>query len=129
MLALWTIRCYVSPTGRDMIDDWYGHQSDELRSALDVTLEYLRQRPRQEWRRPDFDLLSGKMRSIGEIRLKVDKQYRIFGFFGSGRTDFTLLIGASKKGNSYTPKEALETALRRRDDVIADGRRTRVCDF
>jgi hypothetical protein len=30
------------------------------------------------------------MRGIGEIRLKVDKQYRILGFFGPDRSDFTL---------------------------------------
>lgn len=100
MLALWTIRCYVSPSGRDMIDDWNRRQSDEVQAAVDVALEYLVQRPRKEWRRPEFDLLSGKMREVGEIRFKVDKQYRILGFFGPSRSDFTLLVGASKKGKN-----------------------------
>jgi hypothetical protein len=127
MLALWTIRCYLAPTGRDMIDDWYRRQSDEVQGALDVALEYLVQRPRDEWRRPEFDLLSGKMRAVGEIRLKVDKQYRILGFFGPGRSDFTLLVGASKKGKVYSPTGALETALKRMAEVKADGRRSRVC--
>jgi len=79
MLALWTIRCYVSRTGRDMIDDWCGRQTDDVRATLDTALEFLVQRPRNEWRRPEFDLLSGKMREIGEIRLKVGKQYRCLG--------------------------------------------------
>jgi hypothetical protein len=69
MLALWTIRCYVSPAGRDAIDEWYVRQSDGVRAALDVTLEYLAQRPRNEWVRPEFDLLSGNMREVGEIGL------------------------------------------------------------
>jgi hypothetical protein len=112
-----------------MIDDWYGRQSDEVRAALDAALEYLIQRPRNEWRRPEFDLLSGKMREIGEIRLKADKEYRIFGFFGPGRSDFTLLIGASKKGKTYDPIGALETALERMTRVKSDGRRCRACDF
>ena len=111
MLALWTIRCYVSPNGRDMIGDWNGRQSDEVQAAVAVALEYLVQRPRKEWRRPEFDLLSGKMREIGEIRFKVDRQYRILGFFGPSRSDFTLLVGASKKGNNYNPRNALKTAL------------------
>jgi hypothetical protein len=128
-LAIWTIRCYVSPTGRDMIDDWYDRQSDAVQAAVDVALEYLVQRERDEWRRPAFDLLSGKMREIGEIRLKVDKQYRILGFFGPGRRDFTLLVGASKKGQNYDPRNALETALDRMEQVKADGRRSHVCDF
>ena len=112
-----------------MIDHWYNRQSEKVQGALDVALEYLVQRPRSEWRRPEFDLLSGRMRAIGEIRLKVDKQYRVLGFFGPGRSDFTLLIGSSKKGGSYDPKGTLETALKRMSEVVADGRRSRVCDF
>jgi hypothetical protein len=129
MLALWTIRCYVSATGRDMIDDWYKRQTTEIQAALDVALEYLVQRPRNEWRRPEFDLLSGRMRALGEIRLKVDKQYRILGFFGAGRADFTLHIGAGKKGKIYNPTDTLETALRRMAHVTVDGSRSRVRDF
>lgn len=129
MLALWTIRCYVSPSGRDMVDDWNGRQSDEVQAAVAVALEYLVQRPRKEWRRPEFDLLSAKFREIGEVRFKVDKQYRILGFFGPARSDFTLLAGASKKSNNYDPRNTLETALDRMDQVKADGRRSRVCDF
>src|SRR3984893_16651279 len=129
MLPLWTIRCYISRTGRDMIDDWCGRQTDEVRAALDTALEFLVQRPRNEWRRPEFDLLSGKMREIGEIRMKVDKQYRILGFFGPGRSEFTLLIGASKKGKNYDPKNALDTAADRMDDVKRDQGRSRVCNF
>jgi hypothetical protein len=94
-----------------MIDDWHGRQSDEVQATMAVALEYLVQRPRNEWRRPEFDLLSGKLREIGEIRFKVDKQYRILGFFGPSRSDFTLLVGASKKGSNYDPKNALDTAL------------------
>src|SRR6266566_4445383 len=123
MLVLFTFRCYISPSGRDVIDDWYNRQSESVQGAVDVALEYLSQRPRQEWRRPEFDLLSGKMRAIGEIRLKVDKQYRILGFFGPSRSDFTMLIGSSKKGQNYDPPGALDTALNRMKEVLADGRR------
>jgi hypothetical protein len=128
-MALWTFRCYVSPGGRDMIDDWLGRQSDEVQAAMAVAVEYLVQRPRNEWRRPEFDLLSGKMREIGEIRFKVDKQYRILGSFGPSRSDFTLLVGASKKGSNYDPKNALKTALDRLKQTRSDGRLSHVCDF
>lgn len=95
---------------------------------MDVALEFLAQRPRDEWRRPEFDLLSGKIRVLGEIRLKVDKQYRILGFFGPRPSEFTMLVGASKKGRTYDPRAALETALARRAEVLADGRRCCVWD-
>ena len=128
-LALWTFRCYVSPSGRDMIEDWYRRQSDEVQTAFDVVREFLEQRPRDEWRRPDFDILSGKLRVLGEIRFKVDKQYRVFGFFGPGQSEFTMLIGASKKSKNYDPRDALDTALTRRLDVLKDGRRCCACDL
>lgn len=112
-----------------MFDDWYNRQTDAVQGAVDVALEYLSQRPRDEWRRPEFDLLSGKMKGIGEIRLKVDKQYRILGFFGPRQSEFTLLIGSSKKGKNYDPHETLETALYRMSEVIADGRRCCVRDL
>jgi hypothetical protein len=84
MLALWTFRCYLLPSGRGAIDEWYARLSDEVQGAVDVALEFLAQRPRDQWRRPEFDLLSGKMRVLGEIRLKADKQYRILGFLVPG---------------------------------------------
>ncbi len=86
-----------------MIDDWRGRQSEAVCATLDARLEFLAQRPRNEWLRPVFDLLSGNMREVGEIRFKVDKQYRILSFFGPARAEFTLLIGASKKGKTYDP--------------------------
>lgn len=128
-LALWSFRCYVSPSGRDVIEDWYRQQSDEVQTAFDVVREYLEQRLRDEWRRPDFDLLSGKHRVLGEIRFKVDKQYRVFGFFGPGQSEFTMLIGASKKGKNYDPRSALDTALSRWSDVLKDGSRCCACNL
>jgi hypothetical protein len=112
-----------------MLDDWLSRQSENVQVAAEVALEYLVQRPRSDWRRPEFDLLSGKMREIGEIRLRLEKQYRILGFFGPNRSDFTLLVGASKKGKQYDPRKALETALERMQQVKNDGRLCRVCDF
>lgn len=113
-----------------MIGDWYGRQSETVQAALDVALEFLAQRPREGWRRPQFDLLSGKMSGIGEIRFKVDgKQYRVLGFFGPAPSEFTMLVGASKKQKNYNPPDALETAVRRMSEVRSDRRCCRVCDL
>jgi hypothetical protein len=130
MLALWTFRSYIAPSGRDDVTDWYHEQGDAVQAAVDVAIEYLSQRPRNEWRRPHFDLLSGKkLKGIGEIRLDSDRvEYRILGWFGPNRPDFTLLIAASKKGKNYTPKSALATACKRRDALMQDGSRCRVFD-
>jgi hypothetical protein len=130
MSALWIFRCYALRSGKDAIDDWYRCRSNNVQAAFDVTIEYLAQRPRHEWRRPEFDLLSGRMRGIGEIRFKADqKQFRVLGFFGPQPSEFTLLIGASKKGAIYDPKSALEAALRRKEEILSDGSRCRFCQF
>jgi hypothetical protein len=112
-----------------MIEDWYRRQNGRVQVAFDVALEYLEQRHRDYWARPEFDLLSGNYRELGEIRLKVDKQYRILGYFGPGRAEFTMLVGSSKKGKSYDPRNALDTALNRMAEVKSDGRRSRVCEL
>jgi hypothetical protein len=112
-----------------MMDDWYKRQSEGVQAAMDTALAFLAQRERNDWRRPEFDLLSGDLREIGEIRFKVDKQYRIFGFFGPNKSEFTLLAGSSKKGKNYDPINVCETALERMKQIKADGSRCCVCDF
>src|SRR5689334_15184976 len=100
MHVIWTFRSYVSPSGRDLIAKWYESQSADAQAALDTVLEYLGQRARVEWRRPEFDLLSGpRYRVLGELRFEVaNVQYRPLGFFGPARAQFTILVGATKKG-------------------------------
>lgn len=131
MHVIWTFRCYVAPSGRDMIDKWYRAQSLEAQAAFDAVREYLAQRTRDEWRRPEFDLLSGaKFRVLGELRFEVaNVQYRPLGFFGPARAEFTLLVGATKKGKVYDPRNAMDTALRRRTEVLKNPSRSRICDL
>jgi hypothetical protein len=127
MLSLWRFNGYIHPGGRDAIADWYRHQDERVQGAFDVVLEHLQQRVRADWRRPAFDLLSGKMRGIGEVRFQANRvQHRILGFFGPANAEFTLLIAASKKGRSYNPRDALDTAVKRRAEVLADGSRCSV---
>jgi hypothetical protein len=100
-----------------------------VQAAFDIVLEYLAQRERHEWVRPEFDQLAGRYRDLGELRFKVGNvQYRPLGFFGPARADFTLLVGASKKGSAYDPRDAVETARRRRLEVLTDPDRSRICD-
>jgi hypothetical protein len=56
-------------------------------------------------------------------------QYRPLGFFGPTRLEYTILVGASKKGANYDPRDAIEMALRRRAEVVADPKRSKVLDF
>jgi hypothetical protein len=54
---------------------------------------------RQYWRRPQFDVLRGKnYKGMGEVRFDGEKKtYRLFGYFGPKRFQFTFLLGCEKK--------------------------------
>ena len=129
MLRLWTFRFYVSASGRAVVQDWYDDQVDEVQAKFDTVLEYLAQRERHEWNRPEFAPLTGKHSGLGELRFDFGKlEYRPIGCFGPARSDFTILIGATKKGKNYDPRNALDTALERKN-VVGEVRRTNVYDF
>jgi hypothetical protein len=129
MLRLWTIRFYVSGTGRPVVQQWYDDQNDDVQAGFDTVLEYLAQRERREWVRPEFSLLTGKYSGLGEMRFDSGKvEYRPLGCFGPARSDFTILIGTTKKGKNYDPRNALDTALERKSFVGEVGR-TNVYDF
>jgi hypothetical protein len=71
-----------------------------------------------------------RYRVLGEMRFKSEGvQYRPLGFFGPTRLEYTILVGASKKGANYDPRDAIEMALRRRAEVVADPKRSKVLDF
>lgn len=130
MHVIWTFRSYVSPAGRDQIEKWYAAQSDAAQAAFDAVLDYLGQREREKWRRPEFDQLGGRYRDLGELRFDVGNvEYRPLGFFGPVRAAFTILVGATKKGKIYDPRDALETALKRRKEALRDPTRSKICEF
>lgn len=122
---MWVFRCYISASGRNQIDRWYQRITPVAQSELDTVLTYLQQRQRSEWIRPQFAPLRGKYRELCELRFKANNlQHRVFGFFGPSQQEFTMLIGTTKKGRKYTPRNALDTALNRMNEVKNDETRT-----
>jgi hypothetical protein len=130
MYRLWTIRSYVSPVGNDLVRKWYDTQSFTAQAAFDTVVLLLLQRSREEWRRPEFAMLKGKYTKLGELRFDVrNVEYRPLGFFGPCQSEFTILIGATKKGRVYNPHSALDSALSRRAEVLIDPERTNVWEI
>ncbi len=85
-------------------------------------MEHLAARSRTDWSDTDFKMLKGKHKKVGEFRFVAGKvEHRPLGFFGPGRMEYTLLIGATKKGKNYAPREALDSAVRRMDEVENGG--------
>jgi hypothetical protein len=100
------------------LDDWYEGLELESFNKFSAVLEHLEVLPRNYWRRPHFDVLHGdQYHGMGEIRFKGDhKVYRVFGWFGPERLQFTLLHGCIKQRSDLTAE--MELARRRRDLVI-----------
>ena len=130
----WTFKCYCKASngaqGADVIEEWYKLQDEEVQAEMDAILEFFQYRPNMEWRRPKFDTLQGKTcTGLREIRISAASgEYRILGYFGPARQDFTLLIGFHKKRDSDT-EHACRTAQVRKQEVENDGTRARRCNF
>jgi phage-related protein len=96
------------------------------RAEFDDVLRYLSVTPRERWNRPEYSPLSD---GISEIRFFADKiQYRPLGFFLMRANQYVLLIGASKKMQTYTPRDAKNTASRRMKEILEGRARIQIYD-
>jgi hypothetical protein len=111
-----------APTSRP-VDDWQRGLEMESFNRFSAVLEHLQVLPRNYWKRPHFDVLHGSQyHGMGEIIFKGDrKTYRVFGWFGPTRGEFTLLHASAKQRAKLTAE--MELARQRRDLVITNGRR------
>lgn len=118
---MWQIKCYLSPRGKNEIQEIYDSGSDDLRAELEVELAYLSVRSREEWQRPHAAKLSKceEFRDFFEVRLFADRvQHRPIGFFGPGQNEFTVLLWAIEKGGKLTPAEWCKKANRLRKQLL-----------
>ena len=129
MLWTWTIRCFLSDAGRDVICEWYGEEPETVQAAFDTRLKFLTQNSITSWTRPYFDKLNVTCPGISEIRFKADKvQYRPLGFFGPKPGEFTIVALAIEKGDALKPKGICKVAQDRKKLVLANpNQRSRIC--
>jgi len=128
-MAGWTFRCYLIDDV-DVLDEWRKtHEADDkLLAKLDTRLRFLQQNPRESWKRPHYDTLSGECAGLGEVRFEhKNVQHRILGF-SSGQMEYTFVLAATEKGNKFVPLSTCTTAQSRMREVVADRSRARDCD-
>lgn len=113
-MAKWLFRQYQSANGRRPVEDWLSSLTPEVRQTFATLLRLMAKMAR--WEAPEFKRLTGnkKLAGLGEIRVSADKPYRLIGMNGPGEGEYTLLIGCTHKQQVYTPKDAKETANKRR---------------
>jgi hypothetical protein len=133
---IWTFRCYHLGDG---IHGWYDALSGRAQAKVDTALGILAVMPQWD-RQALYDDLHGFCEGLGEIRIEVPMlpgekngsdgvhHYRILGFKGPGRREFTLLF-PFKKSDNFQYGDACKAALKRKDGVKRDGSRAPICSF
>src|SRR5215216_4579569 len=106
---IWAFMERTTPSGRGVISDWYKDIEPDAQDEFDDVLRDLAVTPRDLWVRPPYDTMTPE---FGEIRFFAGKkQHRVFGFFLEHTNQFIMLVGATKKGRNYTPRDALTNTL------------------
>jgi hypothetical protein len=111
---MWTILACPAPGGGKPVDVFVARLGPQAHNAFSTVLGDLATLERRFWVRPQFDVLHGdNYREMGEIRFKGEnKQYRVFGFFGPQRMQFTLLSGHIKQRGNL--KHEMDEAAKRK---------------
>jgi hypothetical protein len=109
-MALWRVLACPAPGGGRPVDRFVLGLGPQAENAFTVVLGDLSTLDRRFWLRPQFDVLHGYP-GMGEIRFDGEaKTYRVFGYFGPRRLQFTLLNGYEKKRNM---KHEMDEAAKR----------------
>ncbi len=115
---------FVKANGKDILEKWLDDEGAGAEEALDAMIKRLSPLRREVWGSRFVHKIEGQ-KDIYELIISTgDKQYRPLGCFGPGQREFTILIGASKKGGRkrrpmrWDPPNALKTAKKRCKLVI-----------
>ncbi|MBU1182576.1 MAG: type II toxin-antitoxin system RelE/ParE family toxin [Proteobacteria bacterium] len=110
----WSFKIYG--TNESDVDAWIEGLSPKAMARMDVIINHLR--VTRVWGRPYIAAL--KIHSgIYEIIFTVQNiQYRPLGCYGPNDKEFTILTGATEKGNKFNPLNAPLKAEKRRKDIF-----------
>ncbi len=121
----WTFKVFISSSGVDVFAKWLNTLPDKDQAKIDARIRHLEITKTLE--RP----LTGKLKSypnLYEIIVSSGKiQYRPIGCYGPKDREFTILIGAIKKGRKFKPKDALNTAYKRSKQINKEEHTNEYC--
>jgi hypothetical protein len=97
----WSFNAYESLSEPHPVEDWLNSLiEDDLDEVIYLLLQ-LQSMTASPWRRPEFDPLRGAG-GISEIRIwplrspEGETYYRLYGYFGPDKREYTLLHGTDK---------------------------------
>lgn len=126
-MIAWKFRCYVH-RGADAVRSQHDDYGREVKIKFFSRLSILRRLDQSEWRRPSFDNLHGNGKGIGEIRFEAGGlQHRPLGFHIPEKHEFVIVVWATKKGSRWDPRNAIELAQARKQEILEDD--SNACDL
>lgn len=107
---------------------WYDSQPLEVQAKIEVVLAILE--AQRTWdKTPFYESLRGKCEGLGEIKFSVgERHYRLLGFDGPGKREFTIGTWFQKRNNSDYGRECPK-GRERKEGVLKDGSRAKYWPF
>jgi putative component of toxin-antitoxin plasmid stabilization module len=119
---------YVNIDNGDVIKPWLDQLRPIVKAKVNARLNTLEQINRTEWAMPLTEVLKGDKDGLIAIRIKYQGiEYRLLGYDGPFRGEFTLLANCTERNNKYIPLDVGSIANERRRSIEANpiARRTR----
>ena len=121
----WTFLDYVDASGSNQIEAWLESLPKGARTPVRAKFAAILTiaRAQRQLLPPRFCVLHGVERMLEIKFIEGRVAYRPLACYGPERGEVTLLAGATERNNQYRPAGVLETANRRRAEVLSDRRR------
>ena len=113
---------YIDMDGVNIVKAWLDHVEPEAKAKLTTKLNSLEQLDRTEWGRTIItEVLKGDKKGLIAVRVKHRGiEYRLLGYDGPNRGEFTLLTCGWERNNRYTPLDMGTKAFERKAAVEAN---------
>lgn len=127
MMNMWKFYDFLDARGVNLIRQWLDKIPAKASAKIDARILFMRPMPDQVWPEQYVSALKGWPKLV-ELRVgSAGNQYRPVGFYGPGRREFTIVLGAIEKGK--LPDRVLKVANDNRNIVLADRSRIREHEF
>ena len=119
---------YVDINGINVIKAWLDQKEPKTKAKLIARLNVLEQMDRAEWGKLNTEVLKGDKNGLVAVKVLFGKiQYRMLGYDGPDRGEFTILACGTEHNNNYIPLGIGPIAFERRAAIRENpiARRTR----
>ncbi len=112
---------YVDVNSINIIKGWLDGLEPKAKAKVTTKLNVLEQMDRAEWGKLDTEVLKGDKDGLVAVKLQYRRiQYRMLGYDGSNRGEFTLLACGEEHNNKYIPLDIGRKAFERIRDIEAN---------